>query len=254
MRITFIFSSSHEIILPINYLEYIQAMVYTYLEKDFAKFLHEEGYAHQKRKFKLFTFSNLTSPIGKAKFNPKDKSISFNKLVQFTLSTAIEKIAIDLIQNKMMQNQLWLGKNNIFLQSIQVHPPQSFGNKAIIKMISPMTVYSTLEKKDGKKKTYYYKPSEEDFVQLIKGNLIKKYEILFPNNDVNQIASAPFSLTAEKYNPKYNRRATLFKGTYIEGHTGTYLFSAHPGLIQTAYDTGLGSKNSCGFGCWEIIE
>ncbi len=44
----------------------------------------------------------------------------------------------------------------------------------IVKTLSPITVYSTLETPDGRKKTYYYNPFKADFKELIIKNLQRK--------------------------------------------------------------------------------
>lgn len=46
----------------------------------------------------------------------------------------------------------------------------------------------------------------------------------------------------------------LFKGTVIKGWTGLYELSLPEPLFQIAYDTGLGSKNSQGFGMVEVVR
>jgi CRISPR-associated endoribonuclease Cas6 len=45
-----------------------------------------------------------------------------------------------------------------------------------------------------------------------------------------------------------------FKGTWVRGWMGKYLLEGDPGLLKVAYDAGLGSKNSQGFGLFEVEE
>lgn len=44
-----------------------------------------------------------------------------------------------------------------------------------------------------------------------------------------------------------------YKGTVIKGYSGDFILKGNPELIKLAYDTGLGSKNSQGFGCIEVM-
>ncbi|MFN7181678.1 MAG: CRISPR-associated endoribonuclease Cas6 [Planctomycetota bacterium] len=53
-------------------------------------------------------------------------------------------------------------------------PLSSLCDKVVVKMLSPITIYSTLTKRDGSKKTYYYNPFENEFGQLIRDSGVKK--------------------------------------------------------------------------------
>ncbi|KHE90832.1 MAG: hypothetical protein K8F52_04850 [Candidatus Scalindua rubra] len=53
---------------------------------------------------------------------------------------------------------------------------------------------------------------------------------------------------------KYCReRIRDFKGTVIKGWTGHFRLEGKPELLQFALDTGLGSRNSAGFGFIEKV-
>ena len=57
-----------------------------------------------------------------------------------------------------------------------------------------------------------------------------------------------------KVDTKRNFHIIIFKDFVIKAWSGIYeLNMPHP-LIKMAYDAGLGSKNSQGFGMWEIVE
>jgi CRISPR-associated endoribonuclease Cas6 len=49
------------------------------------------------------------------------------------------------------------------------------GSEAEFYTLSPITVYSTLYTAEGKKKTYYFSPYEQEFSQLVSINLARKY-------------------------------------------------------------------------------
>ena len=54
-------------------------------------------------------------------------------------------------------------------------------------------------------------------------------------------------------NKKY---VTLYKNPniYITGYNGYYIIEGNPKYIEFLYYTGLGARNSCGFGCFDIVE
>ncbi len=246
MRITISFSSQLDIILPVNYNHFIQAMIYKYLEKDFASFLHKQGYKINGRHFKLFCFSLLKSNT-KTSFNKSNKTLNFGKNVQFTLSTAVEKIAISMIENQMKSHNITLGQNKLKLNGIKIHNKQNFNHKITIKMLSPVTQYST-----NNKKIHFYNPRDPVFEKLIHDNLLKKANA---NPQLNIPTVNNIEPTIFTFKPLNNPQKiiTKYKNLIIEGYLGLYSITANNKLIDIAYDSGIGSKNSMGFGCWELV-
>ena len=59
MRLYVELNAMDSIRLPIHYNYLVQSMIYQNMDREFAEFLHEQGYEVDKRKFKLFTFSRL---------------------------------------------------------------------------------------------------------------------------------------------------------------------------------------------------
>ena len=47
---------------------------------------------------------------------------------------------------------------------------------------------------------------------------------------------------------------TQIKGTWVNAWYGTYLLKGSPQAIQFLYHTGLGAKNSMGFGLFDIVK
>lgn len=135
----------------------------------------------------------------------QEEKIIFSGPISFYLSSPKEKFIQQFAETLLKSPQVTLSRNSLIISNIEVLPRPPSQNDVTIRMLSPVTVYSTLFSANGKKKTYYYSPFEEEFSQLI--------------------------------------RAWL----------GTYQIHGKPELISLAYDTGLGSKNSQGFGMFEIL-
>ena len=115
-------------------------------------------------------------------------------------------------------------------------------------MLSPVTVYSTLKKADGTPKTYYYSPFESEFSELLEQNLKKKASILLGKDKVDK-----YNFTIKPIRVRSNDQKILtYKGFVIKCWMGEYKIRGSPELHRIAYETGLGSKNSQGFGCFEI--
>ena len=244
MRLKIALSNNRNTIkLPQHYNSIIQGFIYRNLDRAMAERLHEQGYKYEKRRFKLFTFSKVFG-----KFTKEENNLLFRDRITFYISSPItdilESFAFHLVQKKYML----LNRQRVILVSIEVVYPSSPGTEILIKTMSPITVYSTLLKKDGKKKAYYYSPFEDDFSKLIRENLLKKFTILH-----REYKEQPFTIEPEKVN-KRNEHIVYFKNTVIKAWSGIYRLKGTEDLIKIGYETGLGAKNSQGFGMIEIIK
>lgn len=112
-----------------------------------------------------------------------------------------------------------------------------------IRMLSPVTVYSTL----NTGRTIYFAPYNHDFRRIIKENLLKKYKAFY-KEDITDIDFELYTLS-----DKYQKVITKYEGFIIEGWMGDFILKGSEEIIKLAYDTGIGAKNSQGFGCFELL-
>lgn len=242
MRVILSLNSKEEITLPISYNEIVQGFIYRNIEESLAEDIHNRGFAFEKRNFKLFTFSRL---LGKTRIN-KDL---FNISTPFKLIIAspYREILQSLAENLIKKQELRLGDNELYIESISVSFAPEMKDTVSIRMLSPVTVYSTLTSPDGRKKTYYYNPKEKEFSELIRQNIIKKYLAFYRRPPSSQeFAIEPVKVTRE------DEKIISYKGFIIKGWMGRYRLSGAKELLQLAYDAGIGAKNSQGFGCFEV--
>ncbi|MGB9682800.1 MAG: CRISPR-associated endoribonuclease Cas6, partial [bacterium] len=83
---------------------------------------------------------------------------------------------------------------------------------------------------------------------LIEENAKKKYFLIYEKEPED----LHLYIKLYRFNPKKNHSVVFFKNNPIEGWTGIYELSGSPELISVTYEAGLGSKNSEGFGMWEV--
>ncbi|MCS7180392.1 MAG: CRISPR-associated endoribonuclease Cas6, partial [bacterium] len=239
MRIKIVLESlnTEKVKLPLHYNYLIQSFIYNHIDKELAEFLHNKGFGYEKRKFKMFVFSRVFSN----KFKIVDEEIIFDKEIYFFISSPINEFLTQFAQNLFKTCEFTFGENDLILKGIHILGIPEIRNKEKIKMISPLTIYSTLFKKD-KKKTYYYSPFEREFKILIEENLRKKYQAFYKKTFNFNFKIRPINVN------KNNEKIINYKGTIIKGWLGTYEVESEPEIIKFAFDTGLGSKNSQGFG------
>lgn len=227
--------------LPIHYNHIIQAVVLRWLSDDnYSKFIHDTGYKYKKRQYKMYTFSKI---YGKFSIDYNKKTITYFDNVMLSISS-LENEFMKYIINTAIISDVVIGKTRGQVENITFKSLDSI-NKGRIKTKSPIVVYSTFLLED-KKKTYYYNPKEDEFETIIRNNLIKKY-IAYYGSDLNN--------KEFKIHPLGNLKESIviYKGTVIKGWNGEFEIEGSPELIKIGYDTGLGSKNSQGFGCFEFV-
>ncbi|ACN98535.1 crispr-associated protein Cas6 [Sulfurihydrogenibium azorense Az-Fu1] len=233
------------VILPIHHNHIIQSMLYNSLPKEVAKFLHDVGFFYHKRQFKLFTFSKIQSQhYNIAKEKSQTKHIEYKIPISLYISSAIGDFTKSWGETFLKNEEVILGKNTLYLESIEVLPNPDLKEEFKIKTLSPITVYKTFE--NGKKYYRYYSPSEQEFKQLLKENLRKKYQLI-TNKEINDFPFDIEPITTKKVLIKY-------KNFPIEAYEGVFKIKTNPELFKVVFDAGLGAKNSQGFGMIEVLK
>jgi len=203
-------------------------------------FLHNKGFILEKRIFKLFVFSRL---MGKVFIDEEKNNFMFYPPFQLVIGSPVERIIYELAAGLMKRPVVYIHGQGIEVESVEVIPTVVSESSIIIRAISPITVYSSVEN-SSRHYTYYYSPFEFRFEETIRQNLIKKHIIVFAKHpEEDNFKIEPIYVNSQ------DQKIVKFKGTIIKGWMGTYRLTADPRLIELALSAGLGSKNSQGFGC-----
>ena len=229
--------------IPLHYNHILQGVIYSAVEPRLAAFLHDRGFISNGRSFKLFTFSRLN---GRFEINKEKGSIRFLDEISMTISSPVSEFCNSVANGMLTKRWLDFGGNRVEAKNMIVRQHMVDKQQVRIKSLSPIVVYSTLLRPDGRKYTCYFQPGEPDYNRLISGNLRKKYEAYY-----NEEAPAG-DVKVEKLG-QLNMHVMNYKKTVIKGYSGKLLLTGPSGLLQMAIDAGLGSKNSQGFGCVEVV-
>ncbi|MBO6046391.1 MAG: CRISPR-associated endoribonuclease Cas6, partial [Erysipelotrichaceae bacterium] len=176
--------------------------------------------------------------------NTHKRTINFHNKVNLEIRSP-DLFFCDTLSNVLANiHDVTLGKNLITLDYYEIGTCDYIPSKIKIKMLSPLVVYHSFENK-----TYYHDPLDEDYAGYINRNFIKKFLAVFGEMPPSSIKLTPLAIgLKDKY-------VTTFKrNTYITGWKGIYLLEGDPECLKYVYECGLGSKNSQGFGMFEIIS
>jgi CRISPR-associated endoribonuclease Cas6 len=229
-----------ELTLPVHMNHILQAVIMKWLsDENFAKFVHDVGYSYGKRRYKLFSFSSL---YGENTFNNRTKMVTFYHNASFFLS-AVDELFLEYVMNTIVQNShVQIISQDVFVSSISLLPPNTY-EKVIVKTVSPVSVYKTDVVSD---KVQFLSPDDEEFERYINDNARRKLSAYFGES------SKEFVIRHVGSNPK--KAVVKYKKGFFVGWKTMFEIEGNPEIINFLIGSGLGSKNSAGFGCIIPIE
>lgn len=243
MHIDFTLRSNENMEIPITYNHIVQAAIYSAIDPELATFLHEIGYSSGNRIFKLFTFSRLS---GRFQVNKVRNTIIFLEGIKLTISSPVGKFCQSIANGILTNGGIQLGQNTAELEKMMVKEFNVERERVVLRTLSPVVVYSTLLRPDGRKYTCYYQPGEPDYDISVENNLRKKYMALYG-------IEAPYGEVKVKKLGQIRLHVMKYKDTVIKGYSGKLVLTGPKELLQMGVDAGIGSKNSQGFGCVEVV-
>lgn len=248
MRLTVQFRPiNNTLLLPMNYQEVLQGFFYRSIQDlDLAKFLHDVGYVKEKRQFKLFTFSRL---YGEHRIHRDKKQIEFLGDITWHISSVLDALVEDLAQSYLLRQSFMLNGQPIHIEEAQAATLQLSAQKIYqIRMLSPLTVYSTYENRYGHKRTHFFSPFDAVFSDMVEKNFCNKFHSYFQQEPTERVIIRPVHVRER------DKVITSFKGFLINAWNGVYEIEAPYDYMKFMYDAGIGAKNSQGFGMFEVVE
>ncbi len=139
--------------LPLHYQHLLQGLLYRSLESErFATFLHEIGFRHGKRSFKLFTFSRL---FGKHEVDGGKKTIRFLDDFQWHIDTILPDLTEQLGQQLLLRREIWLYDQPVEVKSVKMDKVEIAQNTIEVAMLSPLTYTARMKRSMAKRKRIF---------------------------------------------------------------------------------------------------
>lgn len=221
--------------LPINYRPLVHGLIYRAMadDPDYSAKLHCLNPEDAKsRAYKGFTFS----PI-QGSYTIDGDTIWFLNKASLEIRSVDPALVHLLYRHFSQKGSVLLGTETIAISSCQITDMHLHTEKAVIRMISPAVAYVTKDRQH----TVYFQPDDEQFYAALIRNAERKNAAFQPH--------IPFRLSIRSLNDGLPRKQfSRFKKTYITAWFGRYLLEGTPEVIDLLYQTGLGAKNSEGFG------
>lgn len=226
--------------LPIACGSILQGAIYKLLRYDpaFSDTLHQGGADYHNRNYKLFTFSRL---VGHNEL--VNKRLLYSGEIIFEIRTAEEAFAKILIAAAKKERHINFGGDFFPIVDIITIQQPVLSKQVKIQMIAPITVHTSCD--DGR--SHYYSPFEPDFFRLVNENFQHKYSAFCEETFTGGVKLSVLRCSER------DKCVTTFKGTYITGWYGQFMLSGEEDYLEFLYYTGLGARNSQGFGMFKII-
>lgn len=225
---------NQKIKIPFAHFEILQGIVYKLLSHNpqLSAEIHNKKFIETKP-FKYFCFTDLMGM-----HHIENKTLVYDGCFQWEIRSADDRI-IDAISSAVKNNPvIEINRQKcdvVFCEVCEKHFLQSDIN---IKMNTPIVVYKT--NKTGF--VSYRNPLDREFYDGIIKNFINKYEAFYGKACASEIEIKCKTLS------ECGKCVTRYKGTIITAWYGEYRISAPPDALDFIYHTGIGGKNSMGFG------
>ncbi|MDD3080199.1 MAG: CRISPR-associated endoribonuclease Cas6 [Paludibacter sp.] len=236
-------------LLPLNYQYELSSFIYRTLaqsDEQYSGWLHENGYKADRKQFRLFSFSNLIIPEFKI---TDDRIRILSARSGLIISFLPEKSTVEFVNGIFRNQSFTIGdrksKVAFSVSSIEQLRDPDFSQHGEFVTLSPVCI---MQKNERQKHPQYLSPQDEFSNASLFMNLSDKYRAFY---NIPYAGDAHFELTVR--NRPHSKLITIKRDTpqqtSIKGYNFSFGISASPELKFLMYHTGLGQKNSMGFGC-----
>ncbi len=226
--------------LPLDYTPAFVSCIKKVTSKDVPEWF-AKNYKINEHKEKNFCFSvRFNKPV----FS-KDKIILADENIHMVIDICDFSDGIDLynafVKNKHLQYPFPNG-NTLTITGVKIDNHKTINSSAIlIKMLSPLIVRINEENKN-----YYISCNDEEFGKYFSMSVATMLENLY---GVKVEADS-----IKIFNDNSKKTVVNTFGNKITANVGTYVIRANSNILNVISQTGIGSRRSQGFGCFDVIS
>jgi CRISPR-associated endoribonuclease Cas6 len=249
VKLTFM-ASKRNAMLPLNYNHAVAGLIYRTIgtaSEEFATALHDEGFEADRRRFKLFTFSRLfarRSRVVGDRLMLESPEMSLQ--VSSPVGDFIEHFVSGLFQNEKFN----IAGSEFTLAEAETVAPPEFTERMSFRALAPIT-----ESVRDEQNRVRYLTLEDDWSEIIKRNLVRKYIALHGREPLDNRLHWEWDRVYIAEATKRNRRPSVLieinEGIKVRGWLAPFIVEGSKELIEIGYEAGFGKSNAMGFGMVE---
>lgn len=230
------FYSPERLTLPIAYNALVQGMLFSFWRKNCPELHGRVG----ERSLSKFTFGPLEGGVVP---DGRTRTIRLWGTVSMEVRSPYDNIVEELSEQVARRGRIILAEHEFPIVNLESRDRLIFPERSLVRMRAPVVAYRTI---DDRGHTHPYRPGELGWYELVVANAEQKLRALGLEAD-QPLRIEPKEWTLEK-------KVTVFKRTYVTGWMGDFVVEADPQTMTVLWCLGLGSKNSDGFGMFDIVE
>ncbi|EKP95532.1 CRISPR-associated endoribonuclease Cas6 [Thermaerobacter subterraneus] len=175
-----------------------------------------------------------------------NKMIRFAGSVRLTVSSPYAPVVHALASRALQLGTLRLGSQLVEIKSVRFEELPSITPPVTLRARTPITVYSTVNRPDGSRFTYFFEPRSGEFERLVAENVVRKWEAFTGRTYEGPGIQIRWRGAARGH-------VARFRHGIIKGFTGIFEATGDPALIALGLEAGFGSKNAQGFGLCDVL-
>lgn len=239
-------------LIPADYHYAVTSFIYRTIEKSDSKYsewLHSKGFADGSKRFKFFNFSDFYIP--ERNFNLPGKleivSDTFTFYISMLSDKTTEHLIIGMFESGTMRIFNEATEAEFYVKFIETAPEPDYKEEMRYKLLTP----AVLSKKillNGKEKIYFLDPADNDYEEYFINNIMAKYKI-YSVSDIDEFKDKlKFRILSDSRKSIRSVKAGGKYETKIRGYKYDFDLSAPAEIHRMIWMSGIGIKNSLGFG------
>jgi CRISPR-associated endoribonuclease Cas6 len=251
VKLTFL-ASKRNATLPLNYNHAVAGLIYRTIgnaSEEFATALHDEGYEADRRRFKLFTFSRLFA--GRSRV-VGDRLMLESPEVTLQVSSPVGDFIEHFVSGLFQSEQFHIAGAEFALAEAETIAPPEYNERMSLRALSPIT-----ESVRDEQNRVRYLGLEDDWSEIIKRNLVRKYIALHGREPLDNRLHWEWDKVYIAEATKRNRRPSVLievsEGIKVRGWLVPFTVEGSKELIELGYEAGFGKSNAMGFGMVEFV-
>lgn len=241
-----VFKAMDDGLLKYDYHYIMSTIVYkkmTLFNREYAEFLHEDGYRSKDEKAKKMKLFNISLIFNNLDMISEGIKIEKDNEIRLAISGYKEPLNA-ILQGFSIDGTMTI--NNIQFKMVGMESDKGvrFSNINIYKPLNPI-IESQWNEAD---KVHFLTPYQQEYYSTLKQNLNRKYEIIY-----NKKYTGDLKIMIEDM-LEIKPKAIKIKNGYLQGYGKfTILIQADKEMQKVAYYCGLGQNNSFGAGYLQYI-
>ncbi len=234
-------SPDGDLVLPTAKNSILQGVFYGLLagEPELSAALHDL-HSDNSPTYKFFCIGNIR---GKYSVSDDGRRITYHGPLVWRVRSAFDEMIQVVARELERRGGVLFGSAFCPVSSLELCQRFFFEDRLDIKMDMPLAVYK--KEQDGKK--FYLTPDDDRFYEIAANNLKNKYRIFYETDFAPDVTLIPLQVSPS------DMTVVKYKQGFVTAFGGKYSLRGDPDIITLAYYSGIGSKNSQGFGTIDTI-